>query len=77
MKKSKKMKLFLIIFYFLVAILCFTVSSYAAEKFVRKYDKSIDITHEAAEVKVGRYDIKVDMSRPAKPFKELVFRFFL
>ncbi|PLX69868.1 MAG: hypothetical protein C0603_02735 [Denitrovibrio sp.] len=71
------MKIFLIIFYFIVAILCFTAVSFAAEKFVRKYDKRIDITHEASEVKVGRYDIKVDMVRPAKPFKELVFRIFV
>jgi len=77
MAKSKKTKILLIIFYFLVAVLCFTLQSYAAEKFVRNYNKQIDLTHEPVLAKVGRYTIKADMSRPAKPFREIVFRFFV
>jgi hypothetical protein len=60
-----------------VAILCFTLTSEAAEKFPRKYDKSIDLTKGPVDVNVGRYSIKIDMSRPAMPFRELVFRFFI
>lgn len=63
------------VIFIVIAILCFTSVSYSAEKFVRKYRKDIDLTHDQREVKVGRYVIRANMSRPAKPFREIVFRF--
>jgi len=69
----KKIKIFLLI------IIVFSLSTqvFAAEKFVRKYTKEIDLSKGPVEATVGRYEIKADMSRPAMPFRELVFRFHI
>jgi len=64
--------------YLLAALfLFFSSESFAAEKFVRKYSKEIDLTAEHRVVKVGRYTIRADMSRPPKPFREIVLRFHI
>lgn len=69
----KKIKVLLII----ITLFLFAGQVFAAEKFVRKYSKEIDLTNSASEVNVGRYHIKADMSRPPKPFSEIVFRFHI
>ena len=70
MKNTKLLIIFISVF--LVASQVF-----AAEKFVRKYSADIDLTKSAVEADVGRYHVKADMSRPAKPFREIVFRFHI
>lgn len=66
-----------LIFLLMLATSGFAVQSSAAEKFVRNYSENIDLTKSAVTAQVGRYEIKADMLRPAKPFRELVFRFFI
>jgi hypothetical protein len=67
----KKLICLMLIFLFVVPAV------FGAEKFVRKYSKGIDLTTAQTEVRAGRYTIRADMSRPARPFSELVFRFFI
>ncbi|MGD9808645.1 MAG: hypothetical protein AB7U93_08675 [Deferribacterales bacterium] len=61
----------------MLSIFLFSSQVFAAEKFVRKYSEDIDLTKSSVEADVGRYHIKADMSRPAKPFREIVFRFHI
>jgi len=77
MNRVKRFKPVIIILFFALSIFCFTKGGHTAEKFVRKYSKNIDLTEHAVQSDVGRYNIKVDMSRPAKPFRDLVFRFHI
>ncbi|ADD68317.1 hypothetical protein Dacet_1548 [Denitrovibrio acetiphilus DSM 12809] len=77
MKHKIIIKTLFSIFFLLLLIVCFSQQSFAAEKFVRKYQKNIDLSHSQTEVTVGRYKIKADMSRPALPFREIVFRFHI
>lgn len=77
MMYTRKHKLIVVIIFFILSVFCFTEAGHAAEKFVRKYSKDIDLTNEPVNTSVGRYNIKADMSRPATPFRELVFRFHI
>lgn len=77
MNKIKKYKIIISVAFLFLSIICFTFPAHSAEKFVRKYRTAIDLTNGPATAKVGRYTIKADMSRPALPFREIVFRFFI
>jgi hypothetical protein len=50
---------------------------HAAERFTVNYREEIDLGKKALVSEVGRYVVKADMTRPAKPFKELIFRFHI
>ena len=62
---------------FILAVFCLSAPSFAAEKFVIKYDKNLDVTQTPIAIEQGGYNIKIDMSRPARPFSEIVFRVFI
>lgn len=59
---------------FILAVFCFTAPSFSADKFIVNYDKTIDITDVPCQADVDGYTVKLDMSRPAKPFKTMVFK---
>lgn len=65
---------FIVVVSLLTAIVLFSSASYAAEKFSVHYDKSIDLTNVPSSVVIDGYTVKADMSRPAKPFRNLVFK---
>jgi len=77
MMNVNKCRFFTTLLIILLTAFCLTPAGYAAEKFVRKYSKDIDLSKGPVEATVGRYTIKADMTRPAKPFQELVFRFHI
>jgi len=62
---------------FILAIFCLAAPSFAAERFVINYDKKLDVTEAPVTIEQGGYNIKLDMSRPARPFSEIVFRVFI
>lgn len=77
MSRLKRFKPVIIIAFFILSVICFSEAGHTAEKFVRKYNRDIDLTNNPVSATVGRYSIKADMSRPARPFQELVFRFHI
>ena len=77
MEKLKKYRVLISVIFFILSVICFAAPAHSAEKFVRKYSRDIDLTNSSVQATAGRYTIKADMSRPAKPFREIVFRFFI
>lgn len=72
-----RFKLIISVLSFLLSVICFSVPAHSAEKFVVKYDKAIDLTKNTSTVNVDGYTVRVDMSEPAEPFREIVFRVFV
>lgn len=73
----KRYKIMISVISFILAVLCFSVPAHAAERFVIKYDKKLDITQNQIQFNVEDYAVRVDMTRPAEPFKEIIFRVFV
>jgi len=64
------------ILFFALVLLTFG-SAYSAERFTVNYRKDIDLGKAPLVSELGRYVVKADMTRPAKPFKELILRFHI
>ncbi|KAA0257146.1 hypothetical protein FHQ18_11290 [Deferribacter autotrophicus] len=60
-----------------IAVFCLllSLSSFAGDRFVVEYDKSIDVSISDISFEADDVELFISMTRPAKPLKEIVFTF--